>query len=312
MHLEAPGLAPGLQEAWPALPYEAWQDTCETVHLFTQVVGMVRMELSPPVNHWWHVALYLTSRGLTTSPIPYGGASLDLTFDFVADRLLFEVSDGRQAAVPLRPMPVAEFHRRVLGELAALGVEVKLPRGPAEVLHPIPFAEDDVHRSYDGDWVRRFWRTLLRTSAVLAGLRGQFLGKASPIHFFWGSFDLALTYFSGRRAPERPELDAIGREAYSHEVISFGFWPGGETFPKPAYYAYAAPVPPALATVRCDPPEAYWHPPLGEFLLEHEQLRQADDPARALRRFYLSAYEAAADAAGWDRERLERGAASLH
>jgi hypothetical protein len=300
--------AAGASEAWPALPYDAWSDTCETLHRWTQLVGMVRMALSPPTNHWWHVTLYLTARGLTTSPIPYRGRLFDLTFDFPADQLLIEVSDGRRAILPLVPMSVREFHRRLVAELRALGIEVELPRRPVECTQPIPFAEDEVHASYEGQWARRFWRTLLQTSAVLASIRNRFLGKASPIHFFWGGFDLALTYFSGRRAPVRPELDAVGQEAYSHEVISMGFWPGSETFGKAAFYTYAAPVPPGLAGARIEPPAAYWHPPLGEFLLDHDDVRQSGAPELTLRRFFESAYEAAAEASGWDRAQLERGA----
>lgn len=293
------------RNAWPALPLNEWQDTYETLHLWTQVVGKVRTALSAPMNHWWHSTLYVTARGLTTSPIPYGRGAFEVAFDFIDHNLLLQTSDGTSKALGLFPRSVAEFYHEFMSALHALGVEVTINPLPQEVLNPIRCDIDDVHASYDPEYAHRFWRALLQADRVFKQFRGRFIGKCSPVHFFWGSFDLAVTRFSGKLAPERPGADAVTREAYSHEVISCGFWPGGGG-QEAAFYAYAAPQLAGLADAAIHPAAARYDGALGEFLLDYAAVRAADNPDARVLDFLQSTYEAAADRAGWDRAALER------
>ena len=293
-------------ENWPALPYEAWKDTCETLHMWTQIVGKVRMELSPPVNHWWHVTLYVTPRGLTTSAIPYQGGAFAVNFDFIEHNLFVLTSDGTSKTLPLIPRSVAAFYQEFMACLQALGIEVTINTLPSEIRNPIHCDEDEIHASYDPVYAHRFWRILAQVDQVFKQFRSPFLGKCSPVHFFWGSFDLAVTRFSGRRAPERAGADLITREAYSHEVISCGFWPGDETFESPAFYSYTLPEPPGLSAAPLRPSAAWYNPDRGLFLLRYEDMRSADSPEQVLLEFLQSTYEAGATLARWDREALER------
>ena len=290
---------------WPALPLDSWKDTCETLHMWTQVVGKVRLALTPLVNHWWNVPLYVTARGLTTSRIPYGARAFELRFDFVAHELVLETSEGAVKRLKLAPMTVAEFYCACMAMLHAEGIEVKIWPMPVEVPDPVPFDEDKAHAAYDAEKVERFWRILLSVNAVFEDFRSEFIGKSSPVHFFWGSFDLAVTRFSGRKAPERPGADAITREAYSHEVSSVGFWPGSGTMDA-AFYSYAAPAPEGFAEARVRPEAARWDKGLGEFLLMYEDVRKSASPSRALLEFCRSTYQAAARFGQWDRGALER------
>jgi hypothetical protein len=293
---------------WPALPYEEWRDTCQTLHLWTQIVGKVRLELSPFLNHWWHVALYVTPRGLTTSAIPYHGGTFDVTFDFLEHNLFMRTREGTTKALPLIPRSVAAFYREFMDCLHTLGIQVTINTLPSEVSDPIRCDIDEVHASYDPLYAQRFWRILTQTATVMQRYRTPFLGKSSPVHFFWGSFDLAVTLFSGRRAPERPGADRMMREAMSHEEISCGFWPGNDSFPTPAFYAYTSPEPPGLPTAAIRPQEAFYSRELGEFLLLYEDVRDAPSPEQALLAFFQSTYEAGATLGKWDREALERRA----
>ncbi len=293
-------------ESWPPLPYEAWRDTCQTLHLWTQIVGKVRMELSPFLNHWWHITFYVTPRGLTTSSIPYQGGSFEVTFDFVEHNLFIRTSEGTTKTLPLIPRSVAAFYREFMACLHALGIEVTINTLPSEVQHPIRCDVDEVHASYDPVYAQRFWRILVQTDAVLQRYRSPFLGKSSPIHFFWGSFDLALTFFSGRRAPERPGADRMTREAYSHEVISCGFWPGDDRLRTPAFYSYTSPVPPGLPTASIRPEAAFYSQELGEFFLRYDDVRAVSSPELALLEFFQSTYEAGARLSQWNREALEK------
>ncbi len=293
-------------ESWPALPFEAWKDTYETLHMWTQIVGKVRMELSPLVNHWWHVTLYVTPRGLTTSSIPYQGRTFAVNFDFIDHNLSILTSDGTSKTLPLIPRSVAAFYQEFMACLHALGIEVTINTLPSEVRNPIRCDEDEVHASYDPIYAQRFWHILVQTDTVLKRYRSPFLGKSSPVHFFWGGFDLVLTVFSGRRAPERPGADRIMREGSSHEEISCGFWPGDERFPAPAFYSYTLPEPPGLKTTTIRPAAAFYSQELGEFVLRYDDVRRASSPERALLEFFQSTYEAGATLAKWDREALER------
>jgi hypothetical protein len=295
-------------ERWPALPYEAWKDTCQTLHMWTQIVGKVRMELSPFLNHWWHVTLYVAPRGLTTSAIPYRGGTFEVTFDFVEHNLFICTSEGTTKALPLIPRSVAAFYREFMACLHALGIEVTINTLPSEVSNPIHCDVDEVHASYDPVYVQRFWRILVQTDTVMQRYRSPFLGKSSPVHFFWGSFDLALSLFSGRRAPEIPGADRITREGGSHEQINCGFWPGDERFLAPAFYAYPYPGPPGMSTASIRPEKAFYSQELGEFLLRYDDVRTASSPEQALLEFFQSTYEAGARLLQWDREALERGA----
>jgi Family of unknown function (DUF5996) len=295
-------------ELWPSLPYDAWKETLDTLHMWTQIVGKVRLELSPFLNHWWHVALYVTTRGLTTSAIPYRGGTFEVTFDFLEHNFFMRTSEGTTKVMPLIPRSVAAFYREFMDCLRALGIEVTINTLPSEVQNPIHCDIDEVHASYDPVYAQRFWRVLVQTSTVMQRYRAPFLGKSSPVHFFWGSFDLAVTLFSGRRAPERPGADHMMREAMSHEEISCGFWPGNERFPTPAFYAYTSPSPPGLSTAAIRPQEAFSSQELGEFLLLYEDVRSAPSPEQTLLEFFQSAYEAGATLGQWDREALERRA----
>ena len=303
--------APHGHESWPALPLSGWRDTRDTLYLWTQVVGKVRLALAPHLNHYWQVPLYVTARGLGTSSVPCGDRIFEATFDSVAHELAIATSDGARRAVALASKPVATFHDEVTRALGELGIEVEILTRPVEVEDPIPFEQDTVHRTYDPDFARRFHLALVGASRALEAFRSGFVGKASPVHFFWGSFDLAHTRFSGRRAPEHPPVPhtprRVVREAYSHELASFGFWPGSGGF-EAAFYAYAYPEPEGFSAADLTPPEAFYAPRLGEHILPYEAVRLAPSPEEALRAFFESAYEAAATLGGWDRATLEREA----
>lgn len=291
--------------AWPALSLAEWADTLATLHMWTQVVGKIRLAQTPLVNQFWNVPLYVSARGLTTSAMPYEHRSFEIEFDFIDHLLHIRCSDGAARHLPLVPRSVAAFYREVLGLLAELGIRVKIWPVPVEIEHPIPFAEDEQHASYDPEAAHQFWRALTLMTPVLEQFRAGFVGKCSPVHFFWGSFDLAVTRFSGRPAPVKPDADSITREAYSQEVISHGFWPGGNG-QQAAFYAYCVPAPTGFAEAAVQPEAAYYSTELGEFLLPYEAVRTAPDPAAALRAFLTSTYEAGATLAGWDRTALER------
>jgi Family of unknown function (DUF5996) len=295
-------------ELWPELPYEKWQDTYETLHMWTQIVGKVRMELSPYVNHWWQVPFYVTPRGLTTSAIPYKNSTFEVNFDFIDHNLVILTSDGTAKTMPLIARSVADFYWEFMASLRSLGIEVTINTLPSEVANPIRCDEDQDHSSYDPQYVNRFWRVLVQTDRLFKQHRSFFIGKSSPVHFFWGSFDLALTFFSGRRALERPGADSITREAYSHEVISCGFWPGNASFPKPAFYSYTIPTPAGLDKVPIRPDAAFYSPEMSEFFLLYDDVRSANSPEQELREFLMTTYEAGANLAHWDRQSLERKA----
>jgi hypothetical protein len=292
---------------WPELPLEAWQDTYATLHMWTQIVGKVRMALSPRVNHWWQVAFYVNARGLTTSAIPYGDGDFEVQFDFIEHELIIQTSWGASKTMELEPRSVAEFYAEFMAALRSLGIEVKIWTMPCEVPNPVRFEKDTQHASYDREYAHRFWRILVLCDIVFKEFRAGFIGKDSPVHFFWGSLDLCVTRFSGRRAPERPGADAVTREAYSHEVISAGFWPGGGDIKGAAFYSYAAPEPAGFAAEKVKPAAAFYHPGMKEFLLMYDDLRAAPSPREALLSFLQSTYEAGADLARWDRKELERG-----
>jgi hypothetical protein len=303
--------APGGDALWPPLPLEAWSDTCATLHMWTQIVGKVRLAQTPWTNHSWHVTLYVTSTGLTTSPIAYGTRTFEIVFDFVAHELRILTSDGGRGRVPLEPQSVATFYRRLMEAMAALGLRVAIYAKPNEVAEAIPFAEDEVHRAYDRDYANRFWRVLVQTERVLKRFRARFIGKCSPVHFFWGAPDLAVTRFSGRPAPQHPGgvphlPDRVAREAYSHEVSSLGFWPGGGAIAYPAFYAYAYPEPSGFAAAPVAPAGAFYSTDLKEFILPYDVVRTAESPDESLLAFAQSTYEAAANLARWDRGALER------
>ena len=293
-------------ECWPALPLDSWKDTYATLHMWTQMVGKVRLRLTPLVNHWWNVPFYVTARGLTTSRIPYGQGAFELWFDFIAHELVLETTDGMRKSLPLAPRSVAEFYAEFMEVLRSAGIEVKIWRMPVEIANPIPFDQDREHHAYDPAAVEKFWRILLSVDAVFGQFRSAFIGKCSPVHFFWGSFDLAVTRFSGRRAPERPGADAVTREAYSHEVSSVGFWPGGGDIKGAAFYSYMAPEPPGFKEANVRPGAAYYEKQPGEFLLMYEDVRKAESPTASLLDFCQSTYEAGANLAKWDRAALER------
>jgi hypothetical protein len=297
-------------ENWPALPWKDWEPTASTLHMWTQIVGKTRLALTPLQNHWWNVPLYVSARGLTTSAMFYEGALLDIEFDFVSHDLHFRLSSGANLSVPLRPQSVADFYQEFQRCLAALGVTVEIHPVPVEISNPIPFAEDRTHASYDAEYAHRFWRILSNADRLFKVFSSNFLGKISPVHFFWGSFDLAVTRFSGRPAPPRANADLVTREAYSHEVISVGFWPGNGGFGTPAFYCYAAPSPAALDKEIVRPRAAYFDTNLGEFLLKYDDARAEALPGDALLEFLQSTYEAGANLAKWDRKALERDPSS--
>jgi hypothetical protein len=296
---------------WPSLPLEAWSDTCATLHLWMQIVGKVRLTQSPWVNHSWHVTLYVTPRGLTTSPIPHGARTFQIDFDFVDHRLVVEASDRVPACFPLEPQPVSAFYRRLMDLLARLDLRVKIDKRPNEVAEPIPFDLDDVHEAYDPEYAHRFWQVLTQADRVFKVFRARFIGKCSPVHLFWGAPDLAVTRFSGRTAPEHPGgiphlPDRVTREAYSHEVSSCGFWPGGGPVPHAAFYSYAYPEPAGFQAAPVRPPAAFYSAELREFLLPYDAVRESERPDDVLLDFLQTTYEAAATLGRWDRDSLER------
>jgi uncharacterized protein DUF5996 len=297
-------------DPWPELPYAAWRATSETLQLWTQIVGKIRLARTPWLNHSWHVALYVTARGLTTSPIPDGAHSFQIDFDFIDHALRISTSDGRQRQLPLVAQSVAAFYNAVMAALTELGIDVAIDDKPNELPDPIRFGEDHVHASYDADAALRFWQVLRQADRVFAQFRTGFLGKASPVHFFWGSFDLAVTRFSGRSAPRHPGgvpnlPDAVAQEAYSHEVSSAGFWPGSGAIDYPAFYSYAYPEPAGFRSARVQTEAAFFSEAVGEFILPYDAVRTAAQPDQALLEFLQSTYDAAANAAGWDRDALE-------
>jgi hypothetical protein len=291
---------------WPALPWEEWAATADTLHMWMQIVGKTRLALTPLQNHWWNVPLYVTARGLGTSAMAYGDDVLDIEFDFVSHMLHLRLGSGKEHSLPLRAQTVAAFYREYLGCLDSLGVSVKINPMPVEVGTPIRFDLDKEHKSYDRKYAHRFWKVLVHSVEVFREWNTGFLGKVSPVHFFWGSFDLAVTRFSGRAAPPRPGADSIQREAYSHEVISAGFWPGNGGYGAAAFYCYAAPVPEGLAEAKVRPEAAGWDKALGEFIFKYDAVLAQASPETAVVEFLESAYAAAADAAKWDRAALER------
>jgi hypothetical protein len=295
---------------WPPLPYEAWKDTYETLHMWTQIVGKIRLGRMPWLNHCWQVTLYPTARGLTTARMPYGVEGLQIDFDFVSHELIVQTSRGDRRSIALAPMSVADFYRAVMEALASLGIPVRIYRRPSEVESRVPFDHDTAHRSYDADAVHRCWRALASSAEVFQRFRGRYYGKASPVHFFWGAFDLAVTRFSGRAAPPHPGgipnlPDRVTRDAYSHEVSSCGFWPGGATAPYPLFYSYAYPEPKGYADASVQPSQAGYDTTLHEFILPYDAVRRASDPEETLLAFLQSSYEAAADLGAWDRKALE-------
>ena len=297
---------------WPRLAYADWQDTCATLHLWTQVVGKIRLALSPLANHWWGVTLYVTARGLTTGAMPYRDRVLQLDFDFCAHALVLRTSDGREQRIALEPMAVADFHDAVMANLATLGVDVHIWTVPSEIADAVPFQQDRAHASYDAAAANAFWRQLAQAARVFEIFRARFLGKVSPVHFFWGSFDLAVTRFSGRAAPpltgsKTPNVAPwVMQEAYSHECSSVGFWPGNGGYGKAAFYAYAYPEPDGFGAAQVGPAGAAYNKEVGQFLLDYDAVRAAASPDDALLEFMQSTYEAAANRGGWDRKRLER------
>jgi len=293
-------------ECWPALPLDSWKETCATLHMWTQMVGKVRLRLTPLVNHWWNVPLYVTARGLTTSRIPYGERAFEVWFDFIRHQLVLETSDDLVKTLPLAPRTVAEFYQEFMDMLRSANIKVKIWRMPVEIPDPIPFDQDRVHRSYDAQSVEAFWRILLSVDTVFNQFRAGFIGKSSPVHFFWGSFDLAVTRFSGRPAPERPGADVTTREAYSHEVSSVGFWPGSGNIQDAAFYSYMAPEPLGFKDAHVRPKAAFYDKQLGEFLFMYHDVRKTESPTTSLLDFCESTYEAGATLGKWDRSALER------
>ena len=296
-------------EAWPALPLSEWADTYATLHMWTQVVGKVRLALSPRVNHWWEVPLYVSGRGLTTSPIPYENGIFEVQFDFIDHKLDVTTNGGDRRSLPLVPRTVADFYADFMEMLHSLGIHVKIWRMPVEIPNPVRFDLDRVHASYDPEYAHRFWRILVTVDSIFKEFRSGFLGKVSPVHFFWGSFDLAVTRFSGRRAPERVGADSITREAYSHEAINVGFWPGEGEMKDAAFYAYAAPEPEGYGGRPVLPAKAFYSKQMSEFSLMYDDVRAAESPRRALLEFCQSTYTAGGDLGRWDRANLERRSA---
>ena len=299
------------QRGWPTLPLGEWKDTLDTLHRWVQIIGKTRLALAPPVNHSWHVTLYLTARGLTTSPMPYGQRTLEVELDFIDHNLLVRTSDGDTRAIALMPRTVADFYREYTTLLDSLRAPVPIRPVPSEMEDTLRFTEDERHRSYDPEYAARCWRILSQTGRIIQKFRGRFIGKCSPVHFFWGAFDLACTRFSGRPAPPHPGgisnlPDRVAREAYSHECISAGWWPGGGPVLEPAFYSYSYPEPAGYAEARVRPDEAYYSKDLREFVLPYEAVRTARDPEETLLQFLQSTYETGADRAAWDRPALER------
>jgi hypothetical protein len=292
--------------AWPRLPLDAWVDTYATLHMWMQVVGKICLALTPRTNHFWNIAFLVTARGLTTPLMTTSARGCTIAFDFVAHQLTIQCSDGSSETIPLEPRTVADFYRTVMDAIHRLGIDVRIWTMPVEVPNPVRFDADTMHHSYDPDYAHAFWRILVAIKPVLERFRSGFIGKCSPVHFFWGSFDMAVTRFSGARAPERPGADSITRESYSHEVISHGFWPGGGMMQEPAFYAYAAPEPAGMKDATVRPGAAFYNRELSEFILPYEAVRTASSPEDALTEFLASTYNAAADLAQWNRAELER------
>jgi hypothetical protein len=295
---------------WPILKFSEWQDTLATLHMLTQVVGKIRLRQTPLVNHWWNVPLYVSARGLTTSAMPYrDGRIFEIEFDFIDHQLLIKCSDGSTTSLALRPQSVADFYAEVLSALRGLGIEIKIWTMPVEIPNPIRFEQDRVHASYDAEYANRFWHALVKMDEVLQEFRARFIGKVSPVHFFWGSFDMAVTRFSGRPAPERPDADLITREAYSHEVISHGWWPGNKDMDA-AFYSYTTPEPAGLADTIAEgkilPAQTFYSSEMKEFFLPYDDVRKSDSPEKALMDFCQTTYQAGANLAKWDRGALER------
>ena len=304
-------------EAWPALPFAEWRETAATLHMWTQIVGKIRLTQTPWVNHSWHVTLYVTSRGLTTSPIPHGLSAFEIVFDFIDHQLRIEKSDGARRTIELKPRSVAEFYRTVMEALGDVDLSVNINTMPNEIENPTAFDRDEEHRSYDREYANRFWRVLVQADRVFKEFRSRFCGKCSPVHFFWGSFDLAVTRFSGRPAPPHPGgvphlPDEITREAYSQEVSSLGFWPGNAAAPTPIFYSYAYPEPAGFADAKIQPEPALYQPKLREFILPYDAVRSADSPDEVLLDFAQSTYDAASKLGKWDREALQEVKPSLH
>ena len=304
-------------EFWPELNYADWKDTCATLHMWTQIVGKIRLTLSPWINHSWGVTLYVTARGLTTSPIPHGERTFEIDFDFIDHQLEILASSGERRAIKLRPIAVAQFYREVMDALEGCDLSVKIDTTPNEIVNPIPFENDDKHRAYDAEYANRFWRALVQADRVFKQFRARFCGKCSPVHFFWGSFDFAVTRFSGRQAPPHPGgiphlPDAITREAYSQEVSSLGFWPGADVMPEALFYSYAYPEPPGFAQAKVKPQAASYNTQLREFTLPYDAVRTAEFPDEALLDFAQSTYDAASTLAKWDRAALEEKKPILH
>jgi hypothetical protein len=291
---------------WPPLPLDSWRDTRDTLQMWMQIAGKICLALTPRVNHFWNITFHITSRGLTTPPLPYRGRTFAMTFDFLDHALVIDVSDGRREALPLRPETVADFYARLMAALHRLDIDVKIWTMPVEFPEPIRFEQDTVHRSYDAAAARACWEALLTMTPVFETFRAEFIGKCSPIHFFWGGFDLAVTRFSGRRAPERPGADAVTRESYSHEVISHGWWPGSGAVNEPAFYAYAAPEPPGFKTAPIEPAAAFYSTEMSIFVLPYDAVRASATPEADLQRFLRTTYDAGASLAEWDRQSLER------
>ena len=291
--------------SWPELILEEWQDTLATFHMWTQIVGKIRMQQTPLINHWWNVTLYVSARGLTTAAMPYQDRIFEIEFDFIDHQLRIECSDGASKILPLRPQSVADFYQELMSGLGDLGIEVKIWPMPVEIPNPIRFDQDQTHKSYDAQYVNRFWRALVNIDDVFKDFRTRFIGKVSPVHFWWGSFDHAVTRFSGRPAPPREAADKWTPEAYSHEVISHGFWPGGNGV-QAAFYSYTAPEPAGLSESKIQPAAGFYSQDMKEFLLPYDAVRQSPSPEGALMDFLQSTYEAGANLAKWDRKALER------
>jgi hypothetical protein len=307
----------GASDYWPALLFAEWKDTAITLHMWTQIVGKIRLTLSPWTNHSWHVTLYVTSRGLTTSPIPHGLSTFEIQFDFIDHQLLIDKSDGARRTLELKSQSVAEFYRTLMKTLEGLDLAVTINTTPNEIENPIPLDRDEEHQSYDSEYANRFWRVLVQSDRVFKEFRSRFCGKCSPVHFFWGSFDLAVTRFSGRPAPPHPGgvphlPDEITREAYSQEVSSLGFWPGNSVAPTPIFYSYAYPEPPGFAEAKIQSDAAFYQPKLHEFILPYDAVRTAEKPDRVLLEFAQTAYDAASRLGKWDRDALEEKKPALH
>jgi hypothetical protein len=306
----AEGRKPMTTDLWPALPLAEWKDTYYTLHMWTQIVGKIKLALTPLVNHWWNISLYVTPRGLTTSVMHFNERLFQIDFDFIDHLLLIETTDASTKKIALRPRSVAEFYQETMAALRSLGIAVTIWTMPVEVPDPIPFEKDQKHAAYDPEYAQRFWRILAQSSRVLTEFRSRFTGKVRPVHFFWGAFDLAVTRFSGRTAPSHPGASNLARfvavEAYSHEVSSCGFWPGGGPVNEPAFYAYAYPEPQGFKDYPIQPAEGFYHTGMGEFLLPYDMVRTAKSPDKVLLSFLQTTYEAAATCAKWDRRALER------